>query len=216
MNDRLTASIRDSYDTLAEEYAAHLFGELKGKPLDREFLNRFASEVRGRGEVCDMGCGPGQVTRYLHEAGVPAFGLDLSPGMLEQARKLNRDIRFRTGNMLALELEDQTLAGITAFYAIVNLPEALLPLVFQEMHRVLQPSGLLLLAFHVGNQVIQVQELWGQPVAMEFFYFQPAAIRHYLEAAGLEIEQIIEREPYAPEVEHQSQRAYIFARTPRF
>jgi ubiquinone/menaquinone biosynthesis C-methylase UbiE len=214
MNDRLTASIRDSYDTLAKEYAAHLFGELKDKPFDQELLDRFASEVRGRGEVCDMGCGPGQVTRYLHEAGVTMFGLDLSPGMLEQARKLNPAIRFRTGNMLALELEEQSLAGITAFYAIVNLPEESLPLVFQEMHRVLQPSGLLLLAFHVGNQVVQVEELWGQPVSMEFFYFQPSAIRQYLGTAGLEIEQIIERGPYSPEVEHQSQRAYIFARKP--
>jgi ubiquinone/menaquinone biosynthesis C-methylase UbiE len=215
MNDRLTGSIRDSYDKLADQYALHLFGELKDKPLDQELLNRFAAELRGRGEVCDMGCGPGQIARYLHDGGVTVFGLDLSPGMLEQAQKLNPGIRFRIGNMLALELEDQSLAGITAFYAIVNLPEASLPLVFHEMHRVLQPSGLLLLAFHIGNQVVQVQELWGQPVAMEFFYFQPAAIRHYLEAAGLEIEQIIERGPYAPEVEHQSQRAYIFARKPR-
>jgi ubiquinone/menaquinone biosynthesis C-methylase UbiE len=215
MNDRLTGSIRDSYDKLADQYATHLFGELKDKPLDQELLNRFAAELRGRGEVCDMGCGPGQIARYLHDRGVTVFGLDLSPGMLEQAQKLNPGIRFTTGNMLALELEDQSLAGITAVYPIVNLPEASLPFVFREMHRVLQPSGLLLLAFHVGNQVVQVQELWGQPVAMEFFYFQPSAIRQYLEAAGLEIEQIIERGPYAPEVEHQSQRAYIFASKPR-
>jgi ubiquinone/menaquinone biosynthesis C-methylase UbiE len=215
MIDHLTVSIRDSYDKLADEYATHIFGELKDKPLDRELLDRFASEVRGRGEVCDMGCGPGQVTRYLHDAGVTAFGLDLSPGMLRQAQKLNPGIRFRTGNMLDLELEEQSLAGITAFYAIVNLPEDSLSLVFREMHRVLQPTGLLLLAFHAGNEVVEVQEMWGQQVSMEFFYFQPSAIRQYLEVAGLEIEQIIERGPYAPDVEHQSQRAYIFARRPR-
>jgi SAM-dependent methyltransferase len=214
MNAQPTTSIRDSYDLLADEYATHLFGELQSKPLDRELLDRFASEVRGRGEVCDMGCGPGQVTRYLQDAGVTAFGLDLSPGMLEQARKLNPDIRFREGNMLALDLEDRILVGITAFYAIVNLPNQALPLVFQEMHRVLQPGGLLLLAFHIGDQVVQVQEMWGQSVELEFFFFQPSTIRRYLEAAGLEIEQIIERGPYAPEVEHQSQRAYIFARKP--
>jgi SAM-dependent methyltransferase len=214
MNAQLTTSIRDNYNRLADEYATHLFGELKNKPLDQELLNRFASEVRGRGEICDMGCGPGQVTRYLHDAGVTAFGLDLSPGMLEQARRLNPDLRFSEGNMLALELEDRSLLGITAFYAIVNLPEESLPVVFQEMHRVLRPGGLLLLAFHVGDQIVQVQEMWGQPVAMEFFFFQPSAIRRYMEAAGLEIEEIVERGPYAPEVEHQSQRAYIFARRP--
>ena len=190
-------------------------GELQNKPLDQELLNRFASEVKGRGEVCDMGCGPGQVTRYLRDAGVTVFGSDLSPGMLEQARRLNPDIRFREGNMLALELEDQSLVGITAFYAIVNLPEESLPLIFREMQGVLQPGGLLLLACHVGEKVVHVQEMWEQPVAMEFFFFQPSALRRYIEAAGLEIEEVIERGPYAPEVEHQSQRAYIFARKPR-
>ena len=214
MNLHLTDSIRDSYNRLANEYAIHLFGELQNKPLDRELLNRFASEVKGRGEVCDMGCGPGHVARYLHQAGVTVFGLDLSPGMLEQARTLTSGIRFREGNMLALELEGQVLVGITAFYAIVNLPEESLPLVFREMRRVLQPGGLLLLAFHTGDEVVRVQELWGQPVAMEFFFFQPSVVRRHLEAAGFEVEEIIEREPYAPEVEHQSRRAYIFARRP--
>ena len=214
MNLQLTNSIRDSYNRLANEYATHLFGELQNKPFDRELLNRFASEVKGRDEVCDMGCGPGHVTRYLNQAGVNVFGLDLSPGMLEQARTLNSGIRFREGNMLALELGDQVLVGITAFYAIVNLPEESLPLVFREMRRVLQPGGLLLLAFHTGDEVVRVQEMWGQPVAMEFFFFQPSAVRRHLEAACLEVEEIIEREPYAPEVEHQSQRTYIFARRP--
>jgi ubiquinone/menaquinone biosynthesis C-methylase UbiE len=214
MNDKLTESIRESYDRLADQYAARLFNELLNKPLDRELLDRFASEVGGRGEVCDMGCGPGHVARYLRDAGASVFGLDLSPRMLEHARKLNRDIHFREGNMLALNLEDRTLAGIAAFYAIVNLPEESLPLVFREMQRVLQPGGLLLLAFHTGDEVVKVQELWDQPISMDFFFFQPCAIRRYIEAAGLGIEQIIERGPYAPEVEHQSQRAYVLARNP--
>jgi trans-aconitate methyltransferase len=50
-----------------------------------------------------MGCGPGQVARYLRDAGATIFGLDLSPRMLEQARQFNPDIAFREGNMLSLE-----------------------------------------------------------------------------------------------------------------
>jgi trans-aconitate methyltransferase len=85
MNDNTTQSIRESYDRLADEYARRIFNELQHKPLDRELLNRFASEVVGRGEVCDMGCGPGHVARYLRDKGTTVFGLDLSPRMLEQA-----------------------------------------------------------------------------------------------------------------------------------
>ena len=215
MDDDLTQSIRESYDRLAEEYARRIFNELQRKVLDRELLDRFAAAVAGHGDICDMGCGPGHVARYLRDAGAKIFGLDLSPQMLEQARKLNPDISFREGNMLALDLPDGSLAGIAAFYAIVNIPHEALPIVFREMARVLQPGGLLLLAFHVGDQTIHENELWGQPIAMDFFFFQTSAMQLELEKAGLAIEEIIERGPYAPEVEHQSRRSYIFARKPR-
>ena len=213
MNDPVINSIRESYDRLAEEYTRRISDELQHKPLDRELLDRFAKQTQGRGEVCDMGCGPGHVARYLRDAGASVFGLDLSAGMVEQARRLNPDIRFREGNMMALELADETLAGIAAFYAIVNIPRQSLPVVFQEIHRVLRCDGLLLLGFHAGDEVIREEELWGQEISMDFLFFQPAEIKLGLEAAGFTIEEIIEREPY-PDVEYPSRRAYVFARKP--
>jgi ubiquinone/menaquinone biosynthesis C-methylase UbiE len=207
----MTKSIRESYDRLADEYARRLFNELEHKPLDRELLHRFAAEVTGKGEVCDMGCGPGQVARYLRDAGAMVFGLDLSPQMLEQARQLNPDIAFLQGDMTSLDHPDGCLAGIAAFYAIVNIPKELLPKVFGEMQRVLQPGGLLLLAFHSGDEILHVDELWGQPIALDFFLFQPSAILNYLESAGFVVEETVERGPY-PEVEYPSRRAYLFAR----
>jgi SAM-dependent methyltransferase len=211
--DDPTNSIRESYDRLAEEYARRIADELQHKPLDRELLDRFAQQTKRRGEVCDMGCGPGHVARYLRDAGASVFGLDLSPGMLEQARRLNPDIPFREGNMLALDIPDGALAGVAAFYAIVNIPRRSLPLVFREFRRVLQPSGLLLLAFHTGNEVLHEDELWGQKISMDFLLLQPSEIRVDLEVAGFAIEEVVEREPY-PDVEYPSRRAYIFARKP--
>ena len=213
MDDETTCSIRESYDRLAEEYTRRIADELQRKPLDRELLDRFAKQTKGRDDVCDMGCGPGHVARYLRDAGASVFGLDLSPGMLEQARKLNPDISFREGNMLALDILDGALAGIAAFYAIVNIPKLSLPVVFREIQRVLQPGGLLLLAFHTGNEVLHEDELWGQKISMDFLLLQPSEIRVDLEVAGFTIEEVVEREPY-PDVEYPSRRAYIFARKP--
>jgi ubiquinone/menaquinone biosynthesis C-methylase UbiE len=214
MYDKLTASIRESYDRLAEEYARRFVNELQRKPLDRELLRRFATRIAYLGEACDMGCGPGHVARFLRDAGTPIFGLDISFRMLEQARKLNPDICFRQGNMMALDLPDGALAGIVAFYAIVNTPKESLPSVFREMKRVLQPGGLLLLAFHTGDETIHLPELWCQPISLDWFFFSTAEIRHLLETAGFAIEEVVERAPYAPDVEYQSRRAYIFARKP--
>jgi ubiquinone/menaquinone biosynthesis C-methylase UbiE len=215
MTQERIATIRKNYDQIAEEYARRIFNELDSKPLDRQLLHRLAASVSGRGAVCDMGCGPGHVARCLCDAGAEVFGIDLSPQMVEQARKLNPDISFREGNMLALELRDAELSGIAAFYAIVNIPIDSLLIVFQEMCRVLEPGGLLLLAFHIGDEILRPEELWGMPISIEFFHLQPAVIQRLLSEAGFEIEEMIEREPYEPEVEYQSRRAYIFARKPQ-
>jgi ubiquinone/menaquinone biosynthesis C-methylase UbiE len=214
MDERTLNAIQKSYDGIADEYARHLYSELDNKPLDRELLTRFAARVKGKGQICDMGCGAGHIARFLRDQQTNVFGLDLSSRMIEEARRLNPGISFRQGNLLALDLPDASLAGIAAFYAIVNLPKASLPQVFREMARVLKPDGLLLLAFHIGDETLQPEALWGRPISMDFYFFPPHAIQRDLEAAGLVVEEVIEREPYAPEVEHQSRRAYIFARKP--
>jgi ubiquinone/menaquinone biosynthesis C-methylase UbiE len=214
MNLNDPTSIRADYDRIAEDYTRKVYGELEHKPFDRELLTRFVGAVNGGGTICDMGCGPGHVARFLRDAGGEVAGLDLSPQMIVQARRLNPDIPFREGNMLALELEDASLAGITAFYSIVNIPADSLPTAFREMYRVLQPEGLLLLSFHIGDEVIRPQALWSNPVGMEFYQLQPARISRLLVHAGFDVDEIIERDPYAPEVEYQSRRAYVLARKP--
>ncbi len=59
-----------SYDQVATEYVHRISGGLEHKPLDRQLLDRFAARVQELGSVCDLGCGPGHVARYLHERGV--------------------------------------------------------------------------------------------------------------------------------------------------
>jgi ubiquinone/menaquinone biosynthesis C-methylase UbiE len=214
MNRNDPTSVRADYDRIAEDYARKIYGELEHKPFDRELLTRFAGALEGRGVVCDMGCGPGHVARYLRDAGAEVRGLDLSSKMVEQARRLSPDITFSEGNMLALDLEDVSLAGITAFYAIVNIPARSLPTAFGEMYRVLRPGGLLLLAFHIGDDVIHPEHLWNKPVGMEFYELQPSRVSALLANAGFVVEEVIERDPYAPEVEYQSRRGYVTARKP--
>jgi len=210
MVDDIVDRIRRSYDVLASEYVRRIADELRHKPLDRELLDRFARRTIGQGSVCDLGCGPGHVTRYLRDRHVEMFALDVSPAMLEEARKLNPDIAFREGDMLGLDVESGSLAGIVSFYAIVNLPKHSVPLAFREMARVLRANAPLLLAFHIGHETMAIDELWGQRIEMDFVLFDPSEICSELEAVGIAIEEVVKREPY-PEVEYPSRRAYVFA-----
>ena len=204
-------STRTSYDRVAKEYTRLIADELKDKPFDRVVLDRFAERVAGKGRVCDLGCGPGHVGRYLYARGTDVFGIDLSPGMVEQARRLNPDIEFRQGDMRALTLPDGELAGIAAFYSIIHIPREEVTAVLKELRRVLQPGGLLLLAFHRGNNILHRDELWGQPVLLDFAFFEREEMEGYLQQAGFTVEESTERAPY-PDVEHQSHRVYILAR----
>lgn len=207
--------VRAGYDRIAEEYARRISDELRNKPLDCKLLDRFADSVRGTGIACDLGCGPGHVGRYLQNRGVEICGVDLSPAMIETARRLNPGIEFHTGDMRALSIEDKAWAGIAAFYSIVNLPSTDVAKALHEMLRVLTPGGRLLIAFHMGDDRVHTEEdLWGLGVTLHTTLFRVSTIERYLLAAGFKIDEIIERDPYAPEVEYQSRRAYIFAHKP--
>ena len=203
--------IQQSYDVVAADYAEHIYDELSGKPLDRLLLDQFARRVTGL--VCDMGCGPGQIGRYLRDLGVNVIGSDFSHGMLNQARRLNTDIAFVQSDMRALGLADGSLGGIAAFYAIVNIPRHDIAQLLREFQRVLRPDGVLLLSFHIGNHVNHMDDWWDHAVTMDFIFFQPEEIADALRAAGFVIDDVVMRWPY-PEVEHPSQRAYLIACRP--
>jgi ubiquinone/menaquinone biosynthesis C-methylase UbiE len=209
------SDVRGCYDLVADEYARRIYGELEHKPLDRQLLSRFAESVRGMGVTCDLGCGPGHVARFLQGCGIEVCGIDLSPEMIAVARRLSPGISFESGDMLALPVGDNSWAGIVASYSIVNLSPARLIRVFQEMARVLIPGGRLLVGFHIGEDNSQVEDMWDYGTALEFTFFRVSTVSDALRNSGFSVEEIIERGPYAPEVEYQSRRAYIFAQKPR-
>lgn len=209
--ERYFQDTQASYDRVAAEYAARIYDELTHKPLDRELLSRLVAEVGTLGPICDLGCGPGQIARYLHDQGAQAVGIDLSPGMVAEAQRLNPDIPFWPDNMLGLQVADDSWGGIAAFYSIIHIPRDQVVDALREMRRVLRPNGLLLLAFHRGTETIHADDFFELPVSLDFLFFEAAEMEGYLSAAGFEVVEIIERPPY-PDVEHQSHRVYIFGR----
>jgi len=207
----MAMSMRDSYDSVARVYAAHLASELSGKPLDRHLLNRFAEEMRGRGLVADLGCGPGHVARYLHQQGVTMVGIDLSPQMIEEARRLNPELEFRVGDMRTLDLSTESLTGVVAFYSIVHFERDELRAVMAELRRAMALGGLALIAFHMGHDVVHVDELFGAPVNLDFRFHPPADVVAALRLARLVVIEHVDREPYDG-AEYPSRRCYLLAR----
>lgn len=212
--ERTQAEVQSGYDSVAEDYAREFRDELDKKPFDRKMLDWLAERVAASGVVCDMGCGPGQIARYLHGRGVKACGIDLSPEMVKQAQRLNPDIPFQQGNMLALsQVADDSYAGIAAFYSIIHIPRSSVVEALGELKRVLLPTGVLLITFHIGQEIVHRDEWWEKAVSLDFIFFEIEEMKDYLKRAGFELAEVIARDPYA-EVEYKSRRAYIFAVKP--
>lgn len=201
--------IENTYNTIAKKWAEVFAGEHDNKPMDQQIIRKFVMDIGDRAPVWEFGCGPGNTAQYLTDLGLEISGLDLSEKMLEQARTLHPDIHFQKGNILELEFENQSIAGVIAFYAIVHFTQEQVETAFREIFRVLRPDGLFLFTYHIGNESIHTEEFNGQKIDIDFMFFTTDFIVRCLKKIGFENIEVIEREPY-PKVEYQSRRAYVF------
>jgi ubiquinone/menaquinone biosynthesis C-methylase UbiE len=210
----MSNDLQTSYDKVARAYAEQFRHELDHKPFDRKMLDWLGEKVGQLDTICDLGCGPGHIARYLRDRGADACGIDLSPEMVRQATLLHSDINFTQGDMLRLDrVSDESFGGVAAFYSVIHIPRPAVVAALAEIRRVLRPHGVLLLTHHIGSEIVHRDEFLGKEVSMDFIFFETEEMKNHLVQAGFMLEEVIERDPY-PEVEYQSRRAYIFAHTP--
>ncbi|MDQ6848331.1 MAG: methyltransferase domain-containing protein [Candidatus Dormibacteraeota bacterium] len=202
--------LRESYSRIAREYADHFGDELSHKPLDRALLDTVLGERPSGSTVADVGCGPGHVTRYLHDRGAPCVGVDVSPGMIEVARENNPGIDFVEGSLTDLPVADGSWGAIVALYSIIHLPPNARGIAFSELARALAPGGLLFVSFHVGDAVIHREELLGRPVTLDFHMLNTADVVALCERAGLTVQVTLERRPHLA-IEAPTTRGYVLA-----
>ncbi|QII06830.1 class I SAM-dependent methyltransferase [Rhodococcoides fascians A25f] len=199
---------RTAYDTVAESYADLVRHELDGRHLELGLLATFADRVLG-GEVLEVGCGSGRITEHLHQLGLDVTGIDLSPNMVEVARREFPHLTFRVGSMESLAAADCSVAGIVAWYSIIHTPLEHLPAIFAELNRVLTPGGLLLIAFQSGNERVRLEQVYGHSVSYDAYRLDPDAIVADLVDANFAVDVRVHRAAVGYEPTPQ---AYLMAR----
>ncbi|MBX9362053.1 class I SAM-dependent methyltransferase [Streptomyces sp. WAC04114] len=190
-------AVRESYDTVAADYARRVPEPAELDPVSRTLLAAFAELTASLGPVADLGCGPGKVTAHLAALGVPVFGVDVSPKMIELARAAYPELRFTVGSMTALDIADGELGGVLAYYSTHHTPPQWLPTVFAEFRRTLAPGGRLMLAGHVGDgEHLRPTRAYGDhPVSYESHLLPPDRIAELLTRAGLVVTTRVVQEP---------------------
>ncbi len=209
------ALVTQTYDVVAEAYADHYGDELIHKPFDTWLLDRVAAHAGRSGAVVDVGTGPGHVAAYLASHGLDVTGIDVSPGMVAEAKLRHPSVGFEVGDLRRL-LRPRTAAGwsaITAWYALVHLTESELPDAIRALGSTLVSGGLLALAVHVGPETRHTSDLLGHVVDVDFVLHDPEVVRAAVKAAGLEIAEWYVRSPL-PAIESETTRLYVVARRP--
>jgi SAM-dependent methyltransferase len=173
--------IRTSYDTVATSYAELVADGADGEPESFDLLAKLAAD----GPVLDVGCGPGRTTGLLAARGLQVIGIDLSPGMIEVARRDHPELDFRVGTMTGLDLPDDEFGGVLSWWSIIHLPRDVVPQAFAEFHRVLAPDGVLMLGFHVGEESThKTSGYGGHPMNIYVHRWTSTALTEIAVAAG--------------------------------
>lgn len=136
-----------SYEQDAVQYAT-LWSNLR---LERA-LDAFARRLDAPRRVLDLGCGPGRDMDHLTQLGCRVVGLDLSPRMLDEARRRLPLSSLILADLSASPLSPRSFEGVWACASLLHLPRCQLPLALAEIARLLQqPDGVLFLALKRGH-----------------------------------------------------------------
>jgi ubiquinone/menaquinone biosynthesis C-methylase UbiE len=117
----------------------------------RRWRRRLWSLARGR-ELLEVGVGTGKNMPFYPE-GTHITAIDLTPGMLERARRrasrLSLDVDLQLGDAEALHFPDASFDSAVATFVFCSVPDPVSGL--REMARVVKPDGRILLLEHVRS-----------------------------------------------------------------
>lgn len=207
--------VASTYDAVAGAYAERFTDELDGKPFDRWVLERLATDA-GTGPVADVGCGPGQIGAYVALVGDGAVtGFDLSPGMVDEARRRFPELRFEVADARALPppAAGEGWALIVAWYSLIHLTGDELAGAVSSLAQGLAPGGTLAFAVHLGGEDTHLDEWFDRPVDIDFHLHDRAEVLTAVADAGLSRVEWYVRGPN-PEVEAATERLYVLGRRP--
>ena len=139
---------------------SELFNELTGLPFESWLLRRVV-ELSDGAPVIEVGTGPGHVAAFLAEAGADATGLDLSPEMVDEARRRYPGVSYQVGDLRQL-MRPTTHDGwgaVLAWYSLIHLAASELPAAIASLARPLRSNGWLVLALHAGAEVRTVTRM---------------------------------------------------------
>lgn len=155
--ENLKARLKESYDAMAETYAARFTKE--DDPVRLGYIRHLIEQLNTSGtneaSVLELGCGTGiPATKFMLQNDKPRFhvtGNDLSTTQIKLAHENLAGFKDRLtlaeGDMLSLDFPDSTFDAVTGFYSVIHLPREEQTQLVKKIHAWLKPGGYFLANF---------------------------------------------------------------------
>ena len=187
--------VRDGYDRLGDAYRS--WSDEEGGAVRRWFLDEIASRLGAGDRVLELGCGPG-VDAVELARGRSYTGVDLSPVMVETARRRVPEGTFLVGDLTAVSLPPASFDAVVALYVFGHLAAEEHVPALERSFAWLRPGGVLCASFPTSADPGSVQEEF-VGVPMFFGGIGVEATREALRASGFELELDEVREEREPD-----------------
>ena len=180
-----------AYNRLAPAYGLKDGVEVINEDLARSFV----AMLPPHGRVLDLGCGPGQYSRYFASQGYDVEAVDNSPAMIEELhrRGASTKVTARCLDMRQLDYNN-SFVGVFALASLIHLRQEDLPAVLASIHAALVPGGAFLANFAISDQGLRFERLTATDYAQSGRFFQHYKTidipRRMLEEAGFRIDRI--------------------------
>lgn len=119
------------------------------QPLIR-WLKPFLAQIPQGGRILELGCGGGQDSAFMLDAGFDVTPTDGSPELAAQAAKrLRRPVETLLFEDIAF---DRAFDGVFANACLLHAPRSALPGIMTRIHAALKPGGTLFASFKAGER----------------------------------------------------------------
>jgi SAM-dependent methyltransferase len=179
-----TQRIATSYDAIVDRYLAL---ELRAEWPRLKWLWRALREVEPGASVLDLGCGNGLPATKAAAASYKVLGVDVSPRMIELARRNVPEADFRVSSIERLSFPEKSFAAVLAFYLFDHIPRDQLGDLLARIYGWLRPGGRFLATFEVQDEPGRFASWLG--VQMYFSCYPPDRTKSLVQGAGFQIEE---------------------------
>ncbi len=192
------------YKSIAKKY----YEAFKGK---NRFLVEFENAMPKKATILDLGCGPGEDTKYLIKRNFNVVSIDNSNEMLKIARKNVPNHKFILKDMRRLKCPKENFDGIIAAFSLIHIRKKEVKSLVKKFHVWLKKNGSVYIALQEGVGVKVVKEPFDPSLKMFLNLYTEKDIIGLLSQCGFEI-IFIKKAPSKSKHEFKNNKIFIIAK----